>query len=519
MRQIMLDENTELSEQNDFDSIGSETVAPPESNTASVPDTSMDESDQPDAIAETPASQDEQDMFDNLGTDDNNLPTDQESSPPPAVAPISDDAISPSKTETDTDDAETVEDASEAEPTAEDWEAELEDDTEEYIKNLPSENERQRARLAEKGSRMQQSYLNPNCPMDVWLENVENKSPMRFNQMTDAVLAKRNAVSLNLAESDPKQFLGEVYNRTKDGDRSDTYQNLVDTFIDLDPEYAVHKLKEKGIELVKADSTDGSTDLTGSDVENMSDTEIDELTQSDGFDTLKYTHPEDALKLEKILAETKQLRASKTESEKEKETEAQTAERLKQEEIQAAETQKAQEAETQKVQEIVQTFSNVYQSNVTNYVESKLDGDFGLLVTPQEKETDPTAAFLKEAKKALILSGGLDGSGDFDNDLKQWGDSRPAFRQAAQSMIEFSRAGEEKNANAAAERIKPFADAFVQERLKMPEIKMIDEIMQKVAYANQMQNRVRQDFVPDSVGSFAENKGQSEQEMFDNIKA
>ena len=402
----------------------------------------------------------------------------------------------------------------------EDWEANLPADTEEYIGKLP-QNERQRARAAEKGSRMQQSFLNPNCPAEQWVANARGKSEMRFNQIADAILHERNAVSVEVAKTDPVKFLGELFDRTKDGDTSETYQNLLDTVVKTNPAYAAEVLKTQGYQLKPPSQIDDSADLTGADVENMSDAEIDEFESSEAYERLLEVYPDEAEKLKAILSNAKAERLAKTTTESARETAEREAATIAEKTAAAEAERKAQEEQTQARQVIAQTFETVYDAAITSHIGQRLDTELGLATTAEERESDPVFAFLKDAKKRLILAGGINGSGDFDNDLNEWGKTRPAFVQSADAMIAYARVGEKNNAEAAAAEMVPFADAFFLERLKMPEIAMIDEIMKDVALARQTKNRTRHDFVPDSYGSGSlGNRGAiSQQDEFDNIKA
>jgi hypothetical protein len=132
-------------------------------------------------------------------------------------------------------------------------------------------------------------------------------------------------------------------------------------------------------------------------------------------------------------------------------------------------------------------------------VNNLLDKTYGLAVSPEETEKSPMMAFLKNAKRQLILSGGINGSGDFDNDLYEWGKSRPAFKQAADAMVKYTQAGEKANALAAAKEMKPFVDLFMTERLKaVPGLEFVDQIIQLVAREQKAKLDVPNDTVPDS---------------------
>lgn len=506
----MLDET-----QNEFDSMGATETAP-ESTVTDASTAAL-----PDALADIQPSPEEQDAFDALGSDNekelpNNL-SDSSSKLPPENAASNADGSEKAAAKEENAEVEEVADPEKDDTQTADPE-EISPEAKEYINKL-SPTEQERAIAAEKGAGLQKSFLNPNFPPEQWIANAKNKSQMRFDQISDAILAEKNAVSLDVAKTDPMKFLTEVFDKTAEGERSETYETLLDTIVGFDPDYTIEALKAKGYELAKAGEQQDSTDLTGSDVAKMSDAEINELEQSEAFERLQDVFPDEAVALQKILDEAKELRAAKAKEDKAAETAEQTAEREAAEAKKAEDDKKLADQQAEQVKAQIQTFETVYEANVTSHVAAKLDTDYGLAVTAAEKESDPTFAFLKEAKKRLILAGGLNGTGDFDNDLKEWGDARPGFTQATASMIAFSRAGEQSNAAAAAAQIKPFADAFLSERLQMPEVKMIDEIIKEVAYARSVKNRVRDDVVPDSYGATTFEDRRTEQDEFDSIKA
>lgn len=349
----------------------------------------------------------------------------------------------------------------------------------EMQKNIPK-NQWKEYRKNFRQAAMARSFMNPNCPPSVVVDNLMKKSAMRYGAVESEIL-KRNI------EADPVAFLGKVFEATQDDTgNSEPYQRLLDSVVTTNLDYVQEMLKSQGLEVVKAGEAGTSAERngTGGDLSSISDDEIDGILESAAFYQLAETFPEEAEKLESLLGATKEMRAKAAEAE------ANAAGDKEDQNPDAA------AAEAQNVT-YVNDFSSVYEPAITAPITTKLEKEFGLEVSAEEREKSPMMAFLKDAKKALVLSGGLEG-GDFDNDLYEWGQSRPAFKDAAKSMVEFTRAGEKENAAAAAKELLPFAETFLTEqRMKSPHVKMIDEIIQIVAKHQKSGLEQREDQVPD----------------------
>jgi hypothetical protein len=327
---------------------------------------------------------------------------------------------------------------------------------------------------------MLRSFMNPACPPNVVVDNMESKSKMRYAAIEGEIL-KRNL------SADPLSLLTKAFEATADeSGNSEPYQRLLDATIDTNRDYVLHVLKTKH-NLDLAANVNGNGDATpantGTAVNDLKDEDIDGLASGAGIQQLRETYPEEAAKLDAILNSTKELKSKA----------AQEAEAKK-----AAEADQTTEAQTQEAQaELARKtgdFVKVYSENITTPINTKLDKEYGLEVTPEEKEKSPMMAMLKGAKKQLIMSGGLDGSGNFDKDLYEWGQSRPAFKAAAKAIVDFTAAGETENAATAAKEMSRMADMFLAERLKgTPELKLIDELMQMVAKDQKQALDVRED--------------------------
>ena len=370
---------------------------------------------------------------------------------------------------------------------ANDWDKTTEEE-EKYINSLPKP-EREQARRWFKNSRMQTTFLNPAVPADQWVNNLKAKSEMRFGEVETAILRQ--------GAEDPIKLLSRIYEATQDKEGfSENYARLLDTAIKTNKDYVVDVLKREGLNVSEAVSesspanTDNSTQVKSA--------ELEELENSFAFQQLTEAFPEEA---EKILAGLKERDALKEQLAK---NPAEKSE-LSDEEKQKAETEKQQQEaqvkqQNEEAQARITVFESAYQENVTAHVENKLKKDYGLEVTEAEQKANPLMAFLKQAKATVITRGYGENAEDFDEGLYKWGQERPAFKQAAESMIAFAKAKEKDNAASAAKELKTFADMYLTERLKMPEVKMIDQIIKIVAKAQKSGLIARQDFAPNGFG-------------------
>lgn len=379
-----------------------------------------------------------------------------------------------------TDETATDQPAEEEIPDA-DWKK-VPPDVEAHMKKTIPQTEWGQFRKAYRDGATLRSFMNPNCPPNVFVDNLAAKSGMRYSQVESEIL-KRNI------EADPVAFLHKAFEATQDeSGHSEPYKRLIDSTIATNPDYVQHVLASQGFKVTKAGDADTPAETNGhADLTNYTDEEIDGIKDSAAFQQFTETFPEDAEKISSVLDATKELKAKQS-AEPTDADKAADAERVKTE-------QTAAEAQLAKYNG---DFSSVYEASVTNHVNTKLDKEFGLAVSPEEKEKNPDMALLKEAKRKLILSGGLNGSGDFDNDLYNWGQDRPAFKAAAKAMVEYTRAGEKDNAAAAAKDLAPFAEMFLAERMKLPEVAQIDKLIQMLAKQQKAGLDVREEQAPNS---------------------
>lgn len=352
-----------------------------------------------------------------------------------------------------------------------DWKK-IDDETEQYIQKHIPKADWKVTRKAFRDANMAKSFMNPACPAHVFVENLANKSSMRFGEIESAILKKN-------AEADPVALLTKVFEATKDETgNSPAYQRLLDSTITTNPEYVQQQMKRAGYDLVKTGDGANQTDIS-----NLSDAEIDAFKESTAYKQLLEVLPEDAKKLDTLLdsAKAAKVKAGELEAELAKKSEETT---------ESPEDKQAREATEAQERASVENFSKLYENEVTSFVSTSLDKTYGLEISADEKEKSPMMAKLKSAKRAIIMAGGIDGSGDFDNDLYEWGKSRPAFKQAAEAMVKFTKAGETENARAAAKEVKAFAEMFLTERMAHEDVSFIDELIQM--YATQQKAALEQ---------------------------
>ncbi|MEQ1764230.1 MAG: hypothetical protein ABL984_13955 [Pyrinomonadaceae bacterium] len=380
---------------------------------------------------------------------------------------------------TDSPEPEAEPDPADAEKPADEWNKLSEEDEKYITKHLPKV-EWKNARKAFRDAAMARAYANPSCPADQFVTNLEQKSAMRFGEVETAIL-KRGA------EKDPTEFLGKLFQATaaEDGN-SDAYQRLLDTAILTNTDYVVELLGRNGKKIVDAGQESG----TQANLPDVADAEIDELEASIALQQLAETFPEEAEKLKAVLAQSKSLKAEKSAFDEAKQKE--------ESEKKSEDTTKEQEAAAAQAATRVKAFNEVYEEAVTSHVTETLDKTYALKPTDQEREQAPLVAFLKDAKRTLIMAGGINGSGDFDNDLYEWGKTRPAFKQAAEAMVKFTSAGEKDNARGAAGEFKDFAKMFLDERIKLPDVAMVDQLIEIVLKAQKQGLVTKDDVVPHS---------------------
>jgi hypothetical protein len=266
----------------------------------------------------------------------------------------------------------------------------------------------------------------------------------------------------------------------------------MDRVIDTNPDYAKKVLVRTGVLKDDQAQTANNSQI---DPSKLSDAEIDGFLSGDTFKQLSEIVPDQAEKLKTIMESAKALRAEKSAWDTER---TQLEEKAKNAKEETPEQKQAREAVQNQYKTSVDAFNTVYADEITSDVDRILSKTYGLEVSADESEKSPMMAFLKNAKKRLILAGGLEGSGDFDNDLYEWGKSRPAYTQAAQAMVKYAKAGEKDNARTAAKELKPFVELFLQDRLKSPGVEMIDQIIQMVAQSQKAALDKPLDTVPDS---------------------
>lgn len=365
----------------------------------------------------------------------------------------------------------------------------LTEEEEKYINSLPPK-EREQARRWHKNSRMQTTFLDTKVPADQWRDNLKAKSEMRYGEVARSIIKDKSA--------DPLNLLNDIYDATKDEEGfSETYARLLEQAYETNPEYFNGIIEAKGLKVVAADAPDTATSKSETpDISTATAEEITEIEDSFLFQQLAESDPDLAEKLLNGLKSADQLQlqlAAKTDAP------AQTPEQ-----IQAAEQKRVAEEGEQHAR--VQVFESAYDENITSYVAQKLKTDYRLEVSPEEREKQPTMAFLKESK-ALAVQFGIGSLPDFDEGLKEWAKDKPGFKEAVDGAITYAKAKEKANAANALKGAQEYASLYLQERLKSPEIKMIDEIMQIVARSQRAALRTRTETVPQGFGKTRQSSG------------
>lgn len=398
----------------------------------------------------------------------------------PVAETATDETANTAETETleddDLDDGEDGETAEEP-PDHANWRKPSPEDEEYIQKNVPKKDHKV-VRKAFRDAKTLRAFMNPECEPGVIVENLQKKSAMRYGQLESEIL-KRNAEG-----QDPTTFLAKIFEATKDEQgHSEAYQRLLDASINTNPEYVMQAMKRAGYELTSGQSGKTAVELT--------DADIDGFRESTAFTQLNEILPDDAAKLSEILDSAKVDKAEVARLAQELET-AKTAGDETPEQKQAREQQAAT------YQTNITNFESVYSTNVTTHVNTLLDKTYGLETSADETAKSPMMSRLKAAKRAIIMNGGIDGKGDFDNELYKWGENRPAFKQAAKAMVEYTAAGELDNAKRAAREMQPFVDLFLAERAQSDDVKFIDEMIQ--LYAAQQKAGLNQHVDTDTPG-------------------
>lgn len=357
----------------------------------------------------------------------------------------------------------------------EDWDK-LTTEQQTEVDTLPKPQRKVAAENA-KLANMAKAYLNPNVTPESWLKHLEKNSPSRFEAVTEEIFKQQvNAL-------DPLKLIDTIYTATSNDEGiSEKYVKILEKAVETNLEPVKAILAEKhGLKVVskdQPDSTNSKVDLADVDISGIEDLE--------GFQAFKEAYPEDAEKviegLKKSAAEGKKDDADDDKSKAEKPDDA------------AAKVQQQEQTAQSDI------FTTVYADKITNFVEKKLDTDLGLEVTAAERTSDPMMAFLKDAKKSILMQG-YGEIEDFDNAFYEWGKNRPAFAEAAASAISFARVKEKANVERAADKMRDYADLFLNERLQLPELQMIDQMMSLYLKSKEMRDVTKHDKVPDSIGN------------------
>lgn len=120
-------------------------------------------------------------------------------------------------------------------------------------------------------------------------------------------------------------------------------------------------------------------------------------------------------------------------------------------------------------------------SPVVSFVERKVDELIGKAPTEQEFKDNPLAATARAIKRQLFLSGDGGALSSFRNDFGKWGNKRDLegrnFDQSLKRLGDFAKDGDRDKAASAANELLPFAEVYIEDRLRHPIFKHVDDII------------------------------------------
>jgi hypothetical protein len=145
------------------------------------------------------------------------------------------------------------------------------------------------------------------------------------------------------------------------------------------------------------------------------------------------------------------------------------------------EAQMAQEAKlTQDRDKAWGSVVSTVENFINNYADDTKAG-LGLKVSAEEQQHAPQVALLKALKRDLLLNGNDGDLPYFEKGLGEWGKEDKEFGQILAQALHYSEKLEQPNVDAAAQKLLPYADRYLQERLKHPVFATLDAIIQLVS--------------------------------------
>lgn len=450
--------------------------------------------------------------MDNFGLDDEttdttsvtaDVPAKEGAEEKPAVA-ADDQAKDDSKPEAKPQDAASDPEKVEAKPTTEQATEKPTEDPElapeeNALVNAAAPAEQAELKRKFKAARFEDHYLSPDKPKEEVRQYLETRSPSNYAELEQAVIAHRLA--------DPAAFANSYYQQDPEG-----YGRLALEIYNGAPEYFVEKIAGKKVapELVRT-----AVEFYEQNKDRLANQPAGEELPAELIEQARLFLGDEAT--DKIIAATKAGAPADDSKVKELETKLAKYEESQSKEQQEAEAaRKAAEAKAKADAEAViaqerETVWNTASGQIETYLETWADDPkdgLGLAVTPQERESAPLVADLKDLKRSVLFDG-LGDLPDFRAGLVAWGKDRPDFNEKLKRATHFADQREMENAKEAARALLPFVEKYKQERLKAPIFARIDELM-KIAAAKSNPKTATETFVPGAAGASSQREPSSD---------
>jgi len=354
----------------------------------------------------------------------------------------------------------------------------------ELVRSRPEAEQGETARKL-KAARFEDHYLNPDKPAEDVRSYLEGKSPSRYGELEQAIVARRLA--------DPETFAADYFRKSPEG-----YGKLALAVFNGNPAYFAKALTGREVE---AQTLKTALDFYERNRDRVPPDDAPDLSPEELAEVEQWT-PEIAGKVKAILEskadvarQRAEVEAAKAKPEPEKPAEERQAELLKQQQAIKADQAKAWDAGY---------------SHFESYIGKKAETAAGVLVTPKERELAPQVALLKDLKREILMQGMGEDLPDFERGLYQWAEgrderTREAYLQSVAAMGRFSEAREPDNVLSAARKLIPHADKYFDERLNHPVFAQLDAL---IALAVQAANpkSTAEEIVPGSGGNVSQQK-------------
>lgn len=324
----------------------------------------------------------------------------------------------------------------------EDVDPDLTDEENESVNSLPKP-ARQQARRHAKEAKLYQDVLNPAKSGEEIRQRLHALSGSRAEEVERAVINARAADPEKFfSDLDPETY-GKVVTASYESDQP-TWNKIITGREGVSQADIREALEFKDKYRDRVDSGDGLV-----------------LTDDEAKD-LETFFPEKAEQIKEALKAANQPKPAEAKTEVK-------AEEKKDEAATPADPQSLSPEQSK-------VWSSAY-THAESFLTSKLESELGLSISKQEWDSAPNVARAKQAKLDLMLNGGGTLQ-PFMQGFVEWGKENPKFKEVIDSMAHYSRKGEEPNAKAAADRLKPFIDKYANERAKSAEYQYYDGLSQ-----------------------------------------